>query len=277
MLLPRVLTAVVGIPLILFAIHTGGLTFVVFVFGVSMFCLYETFGLFSKIGTTPRPILGCILGASLFALFILPSYAEPRYAPFLRGPFLLGLALTLGVVCLTMIELFNLRNRSLVSSAVTLFAIMLVCWPLAHLVLLRDLVPLGKQWCLFLFFTIWVADTFAYFVGTVLGSRKLAPRVSPKKTVEGFFGGILGGTLAASLLWVLFFRSEGISYGELAVLGGLGVGIVAQLSDLVESVLKREAKVKDAADTLPGHGGFLDRFDSFLLTTPLLYYYLVFK
>lgn len=114
-------------------------------------------------------------------------------------------------------------------------------------------------------------------MGLKLGSRKLAPRVSPKKTVEGLFGGVVGGALAASGLWVLFFRAQGLAYGEVAVLGGLGVGIIGQLSDLVESVLKREAKVKDSADSLPGHGGFLDRFDSFLLTAPLLYYYVAFR
>ncbi|MBI4668480.1 MAG: phosphatidate cytidylyltransferase [Elusimicrobia bacterium] len=277
MLLPRVLTAVVGIPAILLAIHLGGLSFIIFVLGLGLFCLYEAFQLFGKMEAGPRKVLGYGLGIVLFALFIFPSHAQPKYAPLLGSPSLLGLGLTIAIVFLTLVELFHIKTRSFISSAVTLFAVLLVMWPLAHLVLLRDLVPLGKQWCLFLFVTIWVSDTFAYFIGLKLGRRKLAPRVSPKKTIEGFLGGVVGAALAASLMWVIFFRSHGLDYGETAVLGGLGIGVLGQLSDLVESVLKRQAKVKDSGDILPGHGGFLDRFDSFLLTAPLLYYYVILR
>lgn len=272
MLLPRVLTAAIGIPLILTAIHLGGLSFLALVFAVSMFCLWEAFDLFAKIGPKPRRWLGMPLGALLFVVFILPAYSEPEFAPLLRNPFLAGIALTMASVLLSGAELFHVQSRSLLSSAVTLFAIIFVCWPLAHLALLRDLAPLGRQWCLFLFLNIWILDSAAYFTGRFLGTKKIAPRVSPKKTVEGFLGGILGAAAVSSLLWVLFFRSEGYSYVSIALLGGAGIGIIAQLSDLVESVLKREAKVKDSSDALPGHGGFLDRFDSYLLTTPLLYY-----
>ncbi len=277
MLLPRVLTAVFGIPIILIAVRLGGISFLLLVFGVSLFCLYETFSLFAKIGVKPRSMFGYPLAVFLFIVFIMPSYAEPKYAPLLKNPAAAGLGITLTMVILSAIELFYLKTRSFLSSAVTLFSIIFVCWPLAHLVLLRDLVPLGQEWCVFLFVTIWISDTAAYLVGHAIGRNKLAPRVSPKKTIEGFFGGILGGMLSGSVLWVLFFRSEGISYSEMALLGGAGIGVVAQLSDLAESVLKREAKVKDSSDALPGHGGFLDRFDSFILTTPLLYYYVILR
>lgn len=270
--MPRVLTAVIGVPLILLLIHTGGLPFSVFIGAASMLSLMELFSLLDKAGFGARRLIGYPAAVLLFISFILPASADTRLKIQLHEPALLGFALSAAVIAMTVAEIFYVKTRSLARCASTLFAVLFATWPLAHVVLLRELIPLGKEWCLFLFVTIWATDTLAYIAGSSLGKKKIAPRISPKKSLEGLFGGILGAVSAASILWLVYFRPAGLPYGETAILGA-GLGIIGQLSDLVESMIKREAQVKDSSDLLPGHGGILDRFDSFFLTAPLLYYY----
>ncbi len=129
----------------------------------------------------------------------------------------------------------------------------------------------GGHWLLFLFGTLWLSDTLAMGVGKNLGKHKLAPTVSPNKTVEGFFGGIFGGIIVALImkLWLLPEISP-----VFLVIAGLIVSIVGQLGDLVESMWKRSHGVKDSSAIIPGHGGVLDRFDSLLFAAPALYWFL---
>lgn len=138
----------------------------------------------------------------------------------------------------------------------------------AHLILFMAL-PNGAAWLLFLTTITAASDTGAYFSGMSLGRHKLCPSISPKKTVEGFVGGMLCGTGFALLIAVFFFTEASlIRYGAAALfLSALGV-----VGDLVESLLKRSMGVKDSGNILPGHGGILDRADSLLLTAPVLYY-----
>jgi phosphatidate cytidylyltransferase len=141
---------------------------------------------------------------------------------------------------------------------------------------LRELEPsshgkeTGGDLVFLLFFVVWGSDTAAYYVGTALGRRPLAPTVSPKKTVEGAVAGILGALAAA-------FVSRAWFIHRLSVIDCLALGIVlatvAILGDLVESMLKRGAGMKDSASLVPGHGGILDRVDSLLYAAPVLYYY----
>jgi phosphatidate cytidylyltransferase len=122
----------------------------------------------------------------------------------------------------------------------------------------------------------WINDTLAYFVGRAIGRHKLIPRVSPGKTVEGAIAGLIGGLLTAVLLGALFIGPEvGVSASILQwAVGGIIIAVVAQLGDLAESLLKREAGVKDSGKLLPGHGGVLDRFDALFFAIPVAYWYL---
>ncbi|MBR1860155.1 MAG: phosphatidate cytidylyltransferase, partial [Selenomonadaceae bacterium] len=119
-----------------------------------------------------------------------------------------------------------------------------------------------------LFICTWSSDTFAYFVGTAIGSHKLASAISPKKTIEGFIGSIVGTTAMAILIGHVLFSFPLV---EMAVIGFL-MSIFATLGDLVESVIKRFVGIKDSGMMLPGHGGMLDRFDSIFYTAPIFYY-----
>lgn len=142
----------------------------------------------------------------------------------------------------------------------------------SSMVLLRDL-PQGGLLFLLPFIGSWVCDTFAYFTGRLFGKHKLAPLVSPKKTVEGSLGGILFAVLAFLLYgYILSYRGAAPHYLALA-LCGLLVSVVSQIGDLALSAIKREYGVKDYSNLFPGHGGVLDRFDSVLATSPLVLFF----
>jgi phosphatidate cytidylyltransferase len=141
----------------------------------------------------------------------------------------------------------------------------------SYLILLRDLHK-GEHWILLAVLGTWGTDTCAYFVGKAIGSRKMAPRISPGKTWEGTAGALTGGAVIVALLnWPLELP---MSTGEAIFLGVL-LPPVAVLADLGESMLKRGAGVKDTSELVPGHGGFLDRLDSILFTVPLVYYFAI--
>lgn len=141
----------------------------------------------------------------------------------------------------------------------------------AHLVLLREL-PNGRDWVYLALFGTFAVDTGAYFAGTVLGRRKLAPAISPGKTVEGTLGGLAFGFAAVVVLnYILGIRLEAALIVPLAAL----LPLAAVLGDLAESILKRGTRVKDASRLLPGHGGLLDRLDSLLFTFPVVYYFTI--
>jgi phosphatidate cytidylyltransferase len=125
--------------------------------------------------------------------------------------------------------------------------------------------PRGLAWTALVICTIWVGDVAAYLVGRAFGRRRLAPRVSPKKTVEGSLAGLLGSALTSVLASAVLGLDLSV-FGALAL--GLGLGVTGQLGDLIESLLKRQAGVKDSGAIIPGHGGILDRIDALLLTFP---------
>lgn len=129
--------------------------------------------------------------------------------------------------------------------------------------------PLGGDWLLFLFGILWLGDTAAMFVGMAFGKHKLAPTVSPNKTVEGFVGGIIGAIAVAVILG--FWRLDMIPMWQLVLIAIL-CSVFGQLGDLVESMWKRSLNLKDSSAVIPGHGGVLDRFDSLLFAAPVMYY-----
>jgi len=151
----------------------------------------------------------------------------------------------------------------------TIFTSLYAGWLLTHLISIRHLTD-GFHYVLLVLVCTWSTDTFAYFVGINMGKRKLAPVISPQKSVEGSLGGIAGSIIAAVIVGILSSRVPLIHY----VIIGILVGIVGQVGDLAESAFKRMAGVKDSGRLIPGHGGVLDRFDSLYLTAPAVYYYL---
>ena len=138
---------------------------------------------------------------------------------------------------------------------------------LAHLLLLRFL-PDGRAWIFLTLIVIMICDTLAYFVGSNLGKHKLSPAVSPNKSIEGGVGGLVGSVLVVLLAGYTFLPQIGLFDG---IVVGLLLGVVGQLGDLFESLLKRATGVKDSGNLIPGHGGLLDRLDSLLFAFPVVY------
>lgn len=156
--------------------------------------------------------------------------------------------------------------------AAMIAGVLVLGWMSGHFFLLRGLASgAAAWWTILVMVSTWVADSAAYVVGTRFGKRKLAPRLSPSKTIEGYVGGIIGGTLVTVAL--AYFLDLAVS---VALLLGLLISIVSPAGDLAISLLKREAGVKDSGRMLPGHGGALDRIDSLLWSVTMSYYVLVF-
>ncbi|MBI5884397.1 MAG: phosphatidate cytidylyltransferase [Elusimicrobia bacterium] len=258
MLLPRVLTGIIGIPLLLFLIHCGGLAFSFFIAGVAALALYE-YGLLLSLGGFRAQRLDTVVWGTALALGLA-----------FDGP--IPLLLTAAVALMVGREMFR-TQRSLEGLALSVFGVVFLGLTLAHLALIRSLRPDGERLTFALFAAVWVMDTAAYGVGKTFGSRKLAETLSPKKTWEGAIAGF-----AASIGTVLALRAAFFP-GALSTAGAAGLGVVigvcGQLSDLAESMVKRAVGAKDSGALLPGHGGIMDRFDSFILAAPAVYYYMV--
>jgi phosphatidate cytidylyltransferase len=136
-----------------------------------------------------------------------------------------------------------------------------------YMAVTREL-PHGLFWCALMFACIWASDIGAYFVGKAIGKTKLWPSISPNKTIEGALGGVAIAVITS--LVFAYFRTEWLTYGQ-ALLIGLSAAVAGQLGDLVQSAYKRFRDVKDSGQLLPGHGGILDRTDSWLIVFPLVH------
>ena len=165
-------------------------------------------------------------------------------------------------------------DQALPSSAIAVMATLYVGMLGGSLIRLRtDFGPkIGPKLVFFLLLVVWLGDAGAYYVGKKFGRRKLSPRISPKKTVEGGAGGIATSIVAATVMHYTFFPQFPLVH---AIIGGVILSISGVIGDLAESMWKRSAAVKDSGTLIPGHGGFLDRFDSIFFTTPILYVYWV--
>jgi phosphatidate cytidylyltransferase len=159
---------------------------------------------------------------------------------------------------------------SLPSSAIAVLGTTYVGLLGGSLIRLRGDFRDGSKLVFFLLIVVWLGDTAAYYVGRRFGRHKLSPRISPKKTIEGLVGGIGVSILAAAAIHFTFFPTFPLIH---AVIAGAILSVAGVIGDLAESMWKRSAAVKDSGTWIPGHGGFLDRFDSIFYTTPILYCY----
>lgn len=248
MLAQRILTAVIGIPILLVALWYGGLTWRVLVLLIILAGLVE-FARMSGPGLYPDYLL--VSGLS----FLMVTYSG------IDGTKLLLWLAFQGIYYLIR---STFSGMYAFSSAFNLLGVLYVVVLYSFLVLVRE--EFGVAWTAFGLAVTWLTDTGAYFGGTRFGRRKLAPSISPKKSVEG----ALFGLAAAALTGAVFAVVTAGSVVE-AVFFALVLSTCAQLGDLIESALKRERAVKDTGSLLPGHGGILDRFDSLAIVFPVLF------
>lgn len=170
--------------------------------------------------------------------------------------------------------LFRLRDMGTVARELSLVmtAFLYIPFLMAHLLMIR-LLPQGVNWLLLIMLIVMTNDSTAYYVGSAFGKHRLYEAVSPKKSIEGALGGLLG-SLGGTLLAKFTFFPQ-LSYAD-AIITAVVIGIIGQLGDLFESLLKRSFGVKDSGSIFPGHGGVLDRMDSIIFAAPVTYYYAVY-
>lgn len=185
---------------------------------------------------------------------------------------LVAITLTICAMCSFMWVLFRGRQPYIANVATTLLGMVYCGWFPLHLIFLRDLscdkYDSGLGFVVLMFTAILLTDVGCYYVGTKLGKNKLAPIISPNKTIEGSIGGMICAIIGAVIIGYFIELPW-----YMAVIAGIICTVFAQIGDLCESLIKRDAGVKDSGSSLPGHGGFLDRCDSFVLTLPIMYYF----
>ena len=272
----RILTAIIGVPLLLLVFYFGSYYFLAFILLIVGFGSYEFFRLVDNKNLDNKKIIGIVF------CIILPIGANFGYLYF--------------IFLFTLVSIFTLfinlqkqdLSTTLIGAGTKFLGIVYIGWFLSHAILIRNINEsifpyidntnlknndIGFFWIVFVVACTFLNDTAAYFFGKYKGKIKLVPRLSPGKTVEGTVCGIFMALLCGMLINLIF--SSPISY-KWSMLLGFVVGAVAVLGDLIESMFKRSVSIKDSGGLLPGHGGVLDRFDSLILVFPVMYYLILF-
>ncbi|MGE3063011.1 MAG: phosphatidate cytidylyltransferase [bacterium] len=261
----RLLTSFAFVPFFLAIFDYGSFPFLFLVLGIIGIMAYEFFYLlraknlnpYFKVGVFSSIILGFIMyySSALFTYFLI----------------------TLVIMLVTVGELRRKNGgESIIYMSSTTFGVIYTGWLGGHMLLVRQFSESVFNCGIMIylpFLMIWMADTGAFFLGSLIGRHKILPRVSPSKSYEGLLGGLLFSFLSGFIfmkLWAPF-----LSIADILVLSLISV-VAGLAGDLVESAMKRDANIKDISSFLPGHGGVLDRFDSILYALPLFYYYFVF-
>jgi phosphatidate cytidylyltransferase len=268
-LVRRISAAAVFLPLFVLVTRGGGYWFLGFVDLFIVLGLLEFYRMMGVKGMHPYRGVGIASGLTLSTYVY---FRSGMYASFI---------LTFVLIAIMGLELTRKDNRRAVYHvATTVFGIVYVAYLGSHLVLLRELplqierpYELGARFVFLAFTVTWASDTGAYAIGSLFGKKPLLPRVSRSKTWEGAVGGVAFAALAGYLSSITFARFLPPLW---AVLLGAMCSVIGLLGDLFESMLKRDAEIKDTSQIIPGHGGVLDRFDSLLFTVPLIYYFLKF-
>ena len=236
--------------------------------------LLEFYRLCRKNGVQPMSSVGVATSIAIFGLAFAVFLQWGSPATETTARIVLGALLyTLLIVPTTFVcELWRKSATPIANIATTFMGVLYVALPMAMVLFIPQmLVGKWSAWAMLAFVSIiWINDVCAYLVGVSIGKHRLCERISPKKSWEGFFGGLVGAVGFA----VLFGHLLG---GNLLIWGGLGlvVALAGVAGDLVESLMKREVDVKDSGTMMPGHGGFLDRFDALFLATPFALFYLI--
>jgi phosphatidate cytidylyltransferase len=290
-LLKRIATAVVLIPIVMLLVLRAPMpVLTVFAAAVALVTVQEFLKLTESYGVQPLRWPTYIFVGLLFLLLAWTTAGETPQLSALK--FVLGSGFACAIAPFVFLTITMLRAQmsgAYPAAAASAFAVVYIALPMAMLVQLREQWA-GAFWLLYLLLVVWAGDIFAYAVGRSVGRYLLAPRVSPKKTWEGAAASLAASLLVGSLLFTyalqissfllrvrLIERRDGL-FGpkpELwpLILLTVVLNVAAQLGDLVESLIKRGAGVKDSGTILPGHGGMLDRIDALLFAAPLLWYY----
>jgi phosphatidate cytidylyltransferase len=266
MLVKRLIVAIILIPVGVTLIYLSGWPFTLFIALLLGVAAWEFCNLFTKAGYAPAtPLVIC----GVVALTITRLTSGFEYQD------LILTIIVLATMCYHLVAYEKGRNTSAIDFAISLGGLAYLGILGSHLISLR-LLPDGLWWFMLIMPVAWLADSGAFFIGSRFGKHRMAPRLSPKKSWEGYIGGIVTGILAGilfSFLWGL--RSPVITVSR-GLIAGVVLSVFPTLGDLGESMLKRQFGIKDSSNILPGHGGILDRLDSWIWAAAIGYYLVLF-
>lgn len=274
-LIVRTISGVVLLGIVLGAAFGGPYAYGSFLLLIVVVGMWEFYNIAAATGAVPHRTLGLAAGIVLFvtSFFLFHGFVSmPQSASgvdMLIGGILYFAAL---IPLCFIVELFQESETPLRNVATTLMGIFYVAFPMSLMLFIPVLIT--GEWkpeaFLFYLFIVWGNDVFAYLTGIAIGKHKMSPRISPKKSWEGFAGGIVGAIAMGAVGSFVVGGSLGMWLGLAAV-----VAITSVFGDLVESMFKREAGIKDSGKIMPGHGGVLDRFDALLISSPFAFVYLI--
>ena len=261
----RIIVALVGVPALIILSIVGKIPFLLFVLLIGLVSFFE----FAKMLRNRHIHVNKLVGYTAVGVIIVNEYKR-----FIDYHYLLLAAILLILI----LELFRKKDSAIANMGGTLLGILYIGVLASSILNLREFYnesvftyAQGGYLIIAIMASIWICDSAAYFIGSAYGLHKLMPRVSPNKSWEGAIAGFI-----FSVIGMIAAREFILEFMELkdAVIIGLIVGAFGQIGDLIESLIKRDAHVKDSSSIIPGHGGILDRFDSLLFAAPIVYLYL---
>lgn len=260
----RILVAVLTIPFLLGLSYWGGIPFLILILGIGLFSFNE----FAEMMKNKDHHVNRIFGNMIVLIIILNTYYF--FIEF-------ELLILSSMILLLIAELFKNKGSAIQNLGSTLLGILYIGVFSSAIISVREFYAGSLQyqnggWIIIsIFITLWVTDSAAYFLGSAFGKRKLFPRVSPNKSWEGAISGFL-----FSMITMVILKAFVLSFFTWidAIVFGLIIGLFGQIGDLIESLIKRDAGVKDSSNIIPGHGGIFDRFDSLIFSAPIIYIYM---
>ena len=260
----RLPVIIIGIPSVLFILNEGGQLFFMALTIVSLICINEFYGIAKSKELEPNIILGNISIVLISYLYF--NIYQNSLVGFLSISFLV-------VIAIIFSESFKNSKKPLLNISVTFMGVFYIGVLFTSLIALRQYDSFnGTHFTLAMIVSVWICDSFAYIFGKLFGKKKLIERLSPKKTVMGFIAGICGAFISMYSLNHFDVIRYGLSLQSIFIFAFI-IGFFGQWGDIAESMLKRDANIKDSGKILLGHGGFLDRCDSLIFTSPLVLLY----
>jgi phosphatidate cytidylyltransferase len=279
----RIISGIVGLILLGAVVFSGSVVLGIGIFILSLLGIFEFYNAISNVGYKPVKTVGYISCISILVLGLNSvSFSSANrfgdYIGLLKSTTYISLGLFVIMAVLVSYIIFKHEKYNIIDISLTVFGVFYVTFLFSFVVLTRNM-DNGFYLLWFIFIGAFVTDTFAYFSGRFFGKKKILPDISPKKTLEGAIGGIIGCVLITYIYGIFInsvFADKGLPPIEAYhfIIMGIINGLISQVGDWAASAIKRFSKVKDYGKIMPGHGGVLDRFDSILFVAPAVYLYL---
>lgn len=262
----RIITALIGLPIIILPLYYGGILLYIILFLASILGLFEFF----RANNINNKLIAIASIFATLAYYLCLWHNKMEYLTIILSIYLLSVLI---------IYVLSYPSTSIKYIAFSIIGFIYVVLLISHVALVRDNSQYGSWFAWLIFIIAYGSDTMAYFTGMLIGKNKLAEKLSPKKTIEGAIGGVIGAIVLSCVYGFIMYKNGVIDDTSklvyFALMGCVG-SILSQIGDLSASAMKREAEIKDFGKIMPGHGGLLDRIDSILFTGPFIYYIMTF-